>query len=196
MKKAYGNYIESQLKQIIPTKFPCFKYLKKQKNYGLDYNFICEDKQSIKMISIKNSHDENAFMIEVFWSIDGSKFQNDRTHIWFEDDDDILEIICDTDGKSLRIGLPVFYAFEFESWWAIDPTGGIIKSIQKNGFISADAYSKFYSEDTFTSDESNLSEEEMKIYIVPLIDNAVNMIKKYAIPLFECRDKNLSNILL
>jgi len=137
------------------------------------------------MISIQNSHHDNAFMVEFFWSNDGTKFQNDLVDIWFEDDENVLDKIYSESHNSLRERLPIFYAREFESWWAIDPTGNIIKSIEKYGFITSDAYFQFDSEDTFLSDEKDLTEEEIKRYIDPLINNVIELLKKYIIPLFE-----------
>lgn len=186
MKKKYSKYIKSKLIEIIPKEFPCFVFLDDQKKYGLDYNFVCKDGNILKMISVQNSHDENAFMVELFWSNDGTKFQNDLTHFWLEDDENVLEKICNESGNSLRVGLPIFYARDFGAWWAIDPTGKIIKSIEEYGFITSDVYFQFYSEDSFLSDEKDLSEESFKEYIDPLIYNVVELLKKHAIPLFEC----------
>jgi hypothetical protein len=186
MKKEYARYIKSKLKELIPKEFPCFKFSEGMEDIGLDYNFICKDGRNINMISIQNSHDENAFMIELFWSNDGSKFQNDLTYFWFDGDENILEEICSKSENSIRIGLPIFYSRDLESWWAIDPTGKIVESIKKNGFITSDAYSRFYAEDTFFSDENQISKNEYEKYIDPLINNAVELIKRYAVPLFKC----------
>ena len=188
MKKEYSKYIKSKLKEIIPKEFPCFVFLDEQKKYGLHYNFLCNKGDNLKMISIQNSQDENAFMVELFWSNNGEKFQNDLTHFWFENDENILEKICNEAGNSLRVELPIFYARDFGSWWAIDPTGKIRNSIEEHGFITSDAYFQFYSEDSFLSDEKDLSEEEIKKYIDPLIDNVIELLKKYAMPLFQCMD--------
>jgi hypothetical protein len=188
MKKEYSKYIKSKLKEIIPTKFPCFVFWDQKTEYGLDYNFVCEDNNSLKTISIQNSHDENAFMVELFWSDDGTKFQNDLTHFLFEDDEDVLKKICNETKGSLRIRLSVFYAHDFDSWWAIDPTGKIVKSIKENGFITSDAYFQFYSEDSFLSDEKKLSKEQFQHYIDPLVYNVIELLNKYAITLFECLD--------
>jgi hypothetical protein len=190
MKKEYTKYIKSKLKEIIPKEFPCFVFLDKQQTYGLDYNFICNN-NNIKMISIQNSHDENAFMVELFWSNDGTKYQNDLTHFWLENNEDILKKICNETKDSLRIQLPIFYARDFGAWWAIDPTGKIVKSIEENGLITSDAYFRFYSEDTFVSDEKELSKEEFQEYIDPLIYNVVELLKKYALPLFECLENRI-----
>jgi len=186
MKKQYSQYVKSKLKEMIPKEFPCFVFQENQNKYGLDYNFVCQDGDNFKMISIQNSHDENAFMIELFWSNNGTKFQNDLTYFWFEDNENILAKICKESNKSLRVRLPIFYARDFESWWAIDPTGKIINSIKEYGFITSDAYFQFYSEDSFLSDNEDLSKEEFKEYIDPLIYNSVELLKRYAIPLFEC----------
>jgi len=186
MKKRYSKYIKSKLKEIIPKEFPCFVFLDEQKMYGLHYNFVCKDGDNLKMISIQNSHDENAFMVELFWSNDRTKFQNDLTHLWFEDDENVLAEICNESESSIRVGLPIFYARDLGSWWAIDSTGKIIKSIEEYGYITSDAYFQFYSEDTFLSDEKDLTEEEIKQYIDPLVFNVIELLKKYTIPLFEC----------
>ena len=189
MRKEYSRYIKSKLKEIIPKEFPCFVFLNEQKKYGLDYNFICKDSNNFKMISIQNSHNDDSFMIELFWSNNGEKFQSEVSDFWFESEDDILNIICNETTNTLRVRLNTFYTHEFGSWWAIDPTGKIIKSINTQGFITSEAYFQFYSEDSFLADETNLNEEEMRRYVDPLISNAVQMLKKYGIPLFECLDK-------
>ena len=186
MKKEYSQYIKLKLKKIVEKEFPDFIFLDDQKMYGLHYNFVCKDSDNFKMISIQNSHDENAFMVELFWSNDGTKFQSDLTEFWFEDDENVLEKICSESENSLRVRLPIFYARDFGAWWAIDPTGKIIKSIERYGFITSDAYFQFYSEDTFLSDDINIHKDEYKKYIDPLIYNVIELLKKYGIPLFEC----------
>jgi hypothetical protein len=161
-------------------------FLDDQGGYGLHYNFVCKNDKNLTMISIQNSHDENAFMVELFWSNDGTKFENSLTDVWVENNEDVLKKNCNESGNSLRIRLSTFYAREFGSWWAIDPTGKIIESIEKYGFITSDAYFQFYSEDSFLSDETDLSEEEMTKYIDPLIHNVIEVLKKYGMVLFEC----------
>jgi len=192
MKKEYSQYIKLKLKKIMEKEFPDFIFLDDQKMYGLHYNFVCKDSDNFKMISIQNSHDENAFMVELFWSDNGTKFQSDLTHFWFEDDENVLEKICSESKNSLRVRLPIFYTRDFEAWWAIDPTGKIITSIERYGFITSDAYFQFYSEDTFLSDDINIHKDEYKKYIDPLIDNATTLIRKYAIPLFACHDSKIT----
>ena len=186
MKKEYSRYINSMLKELIPNEFPCFKYVGRKKEFGLNYSFVCKKGDCINVISIQNYHNEDSFMVELFWSKDESMFQNDLTHIWFEDDKDRLKKICDEAGSPVRVRLPIFFMEEFEPWWAIDPTGNIIKSIKQNGYITSESYFKFMSEDSFYEDEVTLKKEEYGLYIDPLIDNVIDLLKKYAIPLFEC----------
>ena len=187
MRKEYSQYIKTKFKKIIPEKFPCYKYTDKQKDFGLDYNFVCDDK-SFKVISFQNSHDENAFTVELFWSNRDQRFQNDLTHISLENSDDILNAFCKEPTNNLRIRLSIFYSHEFDSWWAIDPTGNILNSIETHGYITSDAYFKFYSEDTFLSDDTQLEEDEYETYIDPLVYNVIELLEKYAMPLFECLD--------
>jgi len=187
MRKEYVQYIKKKLKKNIPDEFPCFKFADKKKDLGLDYNFVCDDK-NFKMISIQNSHDENSFTVELFWSKSSQRFHGDLTYISLENGNDILNLICKQSTNSLRIRLSIFYSHEFDSWWAIDPTGNIITSIKTHGYITSDAYFKFYSEDTFLSDDTQLKQDEYKRYIDPLIYNVLELLKKYAMPLFECLD--------
>jgi hypothetical protein len=189
MKKEYSRYIKNKFKQIIQKEFSCYKFIDKRKDFGLDYNFMQDDNKSFKMISIQNSHDENAFMTELFWSNSGQRFQNDLTHFRFENSDDVLSTICKESTNSLRIRLSIFHSHEFDSWWAIDPTGNIVDSIKIHGYITSDAYFKFYSEDTFLSDDTELEQGEYEKYIDPLVYNTVDLLKKYAMSLFECLDR-------
>ncbi len=59
-----------------------------------------------------------------------------------------------------------------------DSTGNIINSIKTHGYITSDTYFKFYSEDTFLSDETKLKQDEYKKYIDPLIYNVLELLKK------------------
>ncbi len=186
MKKEYSRYIKSRFKELIPKEFPCFKYSGHKEEFSLDYSFVCRERNCINVISVQNYHNEDSFMVELFWSKEGEKFQNDLAHFWFESNDDRLKKICDDVGSSVRVRLPIFFMDDLEPWWAIDPTGNIVESIRQNGYITSESYFKFMSEDSFYADEVILKKEEYSLYIDPLIDNVIDLLKKYAIPLFEC----------
>ena len=54
--------------------------------------------------------------------------------------------------------------------------------------FTSTVYFQFFSKDTFLSDAKDLTEEEIKQYVDPLVSNGIELLKKYAIPLFEYLD--------
>lgn len=187
MNRKYSQYIKKKLIEKFEKEFPNFKFWKSTKQQGLDYNFVDITDKSWKMISVQNDKNSNAFTIEIFWSkvqeqylYESTLFSNMELEPPLQVDNEIWNIL-----DRVRIRLSDFWVDDFDSWWAVDPTGKIIKSIQQHGFISSDTYFNFYSKDTFLSDKRDLTEEEFQEYIDPLIDNVIDLLKQYAMPLFE-----------
>ena len=189
MKRKYSQYIKKLFKEKFKKEFPNFKFWKSTRQQGLDYNFVDSTGENWKMISIQNDKDGNAFTVEVFWSeIEEPYLYNDCT---FDMEFQIPLQLEDKTWKSLdkvRIQLSEFWTDGFDSWWAIDPTGKIMNSIEKHGYITSDVYFQFSSKDIFLSDAKDLTEEEIKQYVDPLVSNVIELLKKYAIPLFEYLD--------
>jgi len=89
----------------------------------------------------------------------------------------------------ISIELSDFWATDFDVGWAVDPTRKTLQALSAKGYISSDDFFQFYTKDTFTSDGIELNENQFEEFIDPLVENAINMIKKYAIPFFNSLDE-------
>ena len=190
MKRKYSQYIKKLFKEKFKKEFPNFKFWKSTRQQGLDYNFVDSTGENWKMISIQNDKDGNAFTVEVFWSeieepclYESTLFSNMELETPLQLEDKIWKSV-----DRVRIRLSEFWMDDFGPWWAIDPTGKIMNSIEKHGYITSDVYFHFLSKDTFLSDAKDLTEEEIKQYVDHLVSNVIELLKKYAIPLFEYLD--------
>ena len=186
MKRKYSQYIKKLFIQKMQEELPEFAFWKSTKEQGLDYNFVKHDQDSWKMISVQHHHNEDSFMIEIMWSKTEEPKLYESEYI---EKPLSIETIMETKPAHLRIRLPDFWTESFDAWWVIDRRGQFIKSIDEKGLITEDLYYQFYSDvGAILEDGPELTEEEMKVYIDPLVANAIKMIQKYAIPLYEKLD--------
>jgi hypothetical protein len=187
MKRKYSKYIKKLFQDKFKEELPMFKPVKAQWfEWLFSYEFVISSKDSWKSIMIYHDDKDNSFGINLVWSI-AKEPQQFRSTLVEHNLFGPIEInaIKELNLNEVSIGLADFWATDFSSGWAVDPTGKILKSIEKNGYITSDASFQFYSKDTFFSDEKELTMEEMKFFIDPLVDNAIKMIKQYGIPLFN-----------
>ena len=190
MKQKYSKYIKKLFQDKFKEELPMFKPVKAQWfEWLFSYEFVISSKDSWKSIMIYHDDKDNSFDINLVWSTTKEPQQFRSTlveHNLFRPIE--INAIKELNLNGVSIGLSDFWATDFCSVWAVDSTGKILKSIEENGYISSDVSFQFYSKDTFLSDKKELTMEEMEKFIDPLVDNAIEMIKQYAIPLFNALD--------
>jgi len=187
MKKKYGQYIKRKIKSDFKKEFPEFQF---QNQKHSCYQFVKKIGKGWNVIKV--CHEENdCFSIGLMWSPKEEEEEIQNVVLVY------LELmrpyninqLINYELKKVSITLADFWADDFDSRWAVDQSGKILECIKQNGYITSDAYYEFFSHGIDRFDEPELPEEQYSIYIDPLIDNAVEMIKKYALPLFEAFEK-------
>lgn len=194
MKQEHSKYVKNLFIKKMKEEFPEYIFWKSSKSQGLDYNFVKKDENSWKMISVQHNKNEESFTIEIMWSkykkaklIENTLFSNININTPLKIEDDVWLSL-----DNIRIRLSNFWTESFDSWWVIDKKGDFLKSINDYSYITEDTYIHFCNYN-FSSDSDILNEKERKYFIDPLVDNSIDMIKKYAISLFERMDLNLSS---